>query len=695
MPALRWCGRKWRTSSDDFTFSGIFFFTLLLVSGVATLTRFGHDGNIVRMWDCPNASVVFARLYFSLGIIDVVGAVIFLITAVLSCRGTPFQVSRRRHVPLLLYFTTIVALLGFVICVIVAKYSVYDDEFHHCRSPTKHLLQAVIAFNFLVPVIYLFMIILVFDPDGRDRLDNLEEYELLWGQRCRLLCCSCFKPKRDDDAFKDVARTLAGLFRGYDLVPSDVVAGLLLVHGMQLRSLRLRHVNVQYPPAGDGCSERISLQAQRFPLLTEEQRQQVSELRRYSRFYLSAYGWPLYEYMNCCVGMPKLCCFDPFMSCRRHPGMHNGTVLYCDLTALLKFSGIPDEDVILTSWENRLFRPVFFVAVDRQTNSIIVSVRGTMSFVDCVTDLVATPSLLEVSETERDLHTTPDDYYVHGGMKQSAVYVFNELQQTGILESILTGEFKNHKLIVLGHSLGAGVATILSILLRTTEPRLRNRIRCLAYAPPGGLMSPALVSYSRSFVVGCFVGNDVIPRMAAHTFDNLRESIFDALANSSLPKSLLFVNMLRMDKMFDAASSTSNGGSLESFAFRNGLRHYTHTPLTESKKLFPPATLVHYCKAVVRGCCPGCPSLNSCFCGCKYKEVFVPKFETPSDVQVVICAPSMLSDHFPDRLFLVLEETDNQLESGELERFFFTPEDDIGYSGSNRSGSHDDLICLV
>ncbi|ORC92606.1 putative lipase domain protein [Trypanosoma theileri] len=694
MPALYWCGRKWRTSSDDFTFSGIFFFALLLASGVCTLTRFGR-GDVVKMWDCPDASGTFSGVYFSLGIVDIIGAVAFLITGALSCLGTPFQVSKRRHVPLFLYLTTFIALVGFVLCVIAAKYSMYDDEFRFCKNSTKHLLHAVIAFNFLVPIVYFFMMALVFDPDGRDQWDNLEDYEILWGQRCRLLCCSCFKSSREDDAFRDVAKTLAGLFRGYDLVPSDVVAGLLLVSGMQLRSLRLRRGNIRYPPAGDGCSERISLQAQRFPLLTEEQRQQLAELHTYSRFYMSVYGWPLYEYMHCCIGVPKLCCYDPFMCCRRHPGMHTGTVLFCDLTALLKVSGLPDEDIILTSWENRLFRPVFFVALDRSTNSVIVSIRGTMSFADCVTDLVATPSLLEVSESEREAHTTPDDYYVHGGMKQSAAYVLNELQETGILQDILTGQYKNQKLVILGHSLGAGVATILSILLHTTQPRLRDRIRCLAYAPPGGLLSPALVSYSKSFVLGCFVGNDVIPRMAAHTFDNLRESIFDALANSSLPKSLLFINILRIEKIVNGTSPSANGGSLESCTFRNALRNYTHTSLTDSKKLFPPATLIHFCKAVVRGCCSRCLTLNRFFCVCKCKEVFVPKFETPSDVQVVVCAPSMLKDHFPDRLFSVIEETHKQLESGELERFFSTQEDEIAYLGSARSFSHDDVTCLV
>lgn len=40
------------------------------------------------------------------------------------------------------------------------------------------------------------------------------------------------------------------------------------------------------------------------------------------------------------------------------------------------------------------------------------------------------------------------------------------------------------RLIIVGHSLGAGVAAILTILLKSSYPN----IACFAYSPPGGLM---------------------------------------------------------------------------------------------------------------------------------------------------------------------------------------------------------------
>jgi sn1-specific diacylglycerol lipase len=50
------------------------------------------------------------------------------------------------------------------------------------------------------------------------------------------------------------------------------------------------------------------------------------------------------------------------------------------------------------------------------------------------------------------------------------------------------GRYANMQLIVCGHSLGAGVAALLSLLLRPYFPNLK----CYAFSPPGALVSPDL-----------------------------------------------------------------------------------------------------------------------------------------------------------------------------------------------------------
>lgn len=54
---------------------------------------------------------------------------------------------------------------------------------------------------------------------------------------------------------------------------------------------------------------------------------------------------------------------------------------------------------------------------------------------------------------------------VHRGMLKSARYVLETLKQHNILDN-LTKMFPTYNLVVCGHSLGAGVATLLTLLLK-------------------------------------------------------------------------------------------------------------------------------------------------------------------------------------------------------------------------------------
>merc|ERR1719328_193626 len=80
----------------------------------------------------------------------------------------------------------------------------------------------------------------------------------------------------------------------------------------------------------------------------------------------------------------------------------------------------------------------------------------------------------------------------HKGMIDAAQYIYRKLKE----EHLLTRAFNSDKdqgtqsfdLVCVGHSLGAGTATILAIMLRQEFPNTR----CFAYSPPGGLLSGKL-----------------------------------------------------------------------------------------------------------------------------------------------------------------------------------------------------------
>lgn len=87
-------------------------------------------------------------------------------------------------------------------------------------------------------------------------------------------------------------------------------------------------------------------------------------------------------------------------------------------------------------------------------------------------------------------------------------------------------------LTLVGHSLGAGTAAILAILMRQDYPDLV----CFSYAPPGGLLSMPAQEYTQEFITSVVVGKDVIPRIGLRQMESLRADLINAIKRSVDPK---------------------------------------------------------------------------------------------------------------------------------------------------------------
>lgn len=61
----------------------------------------------------------------------------------------------------------------------------------------------------------------------------MRAYQDSWNQRCKLLFCCMGSSDRSRNSFTDIARLLSDFFRDLDVVPSDVVAGLVLLRKFQ------------------------------------------------------------------------------------------------------------------------------------------------------------------------------------------------------------------------------------------------------------------------------------------------------------------------------------------------------------------------------------------------------------------------------------------------------------------------------
>jgi sn1-specific diacylglycerol lipase len=712
MPALYWCFRRWRTGSDDFFWSGFVLGSVSLAAGIMAISRISDDGDVLD--GCPLASVEFRNSFHGLAVVSIIAGGLLLLTGAVSARGRIFDTSKRSLVPWLLYLGSLALLVQFVTSCIAASRAVYHGEASVCLTfLARSIIRASIALALASPSMFIIMMLVSFDPSGRKTFDNEDDYTRLWEKRCNLMCCCFTKHASGQEAFSEAAKTMAVVFRGYDLVPSDIAAGMLLLQGYQTHRRYQNTRVLKFPVDPLGREEVLSSQARPVAVLSVEQRATLDDIQHFAKYYLGAYGWMLYTFMNVVSGLPKLCAADAIMCCRtrRHNGVEHHETCGCDTTAMKKITGLRNDEIILTSFENTIYRPCFYVAKDSATNSVVVAIRGTMSLEDCITDMVATPAEIMLDDT------TNSRGWVHSGMLQSATNVLQILVKDGVLHEILQGRFATSNVVVVGHSLGAGTAAILSILLWTRYPALRNRFRCIAYAPPGGLLSQSTRKFCDSFMVGTVVGFDVIPRMSAQNFNHLRECLLAALTHTNASKAEVFCScccpqrlgerlqefqpdnessssmqtlrrVLDRGLTFDSAaigyedvverraSSTTAAvtiGPSSSGSPKGSPTEVRSMTTDRTIPLFPPLRMVHYVKMVRQGKSPCCPLTadggGSLWTRVVSNEIWCPTFIDTAELDFVVCHPMMTLDHFPDRVLDVIESTHKRLKSGELDRF--------------------------
>merc|ERR1719410_3065520 len=107
---------------------------------------------------------------------------------------------------------------------------------------------------------------------------------------------------------------------------------------------------------------------------------------------------------------------------------------------------------------------------------------------------------------------------------------------------MLEGEYQGYGLVVVGHSLGAGVAQLLCMLLSERYPN----VQCRAYAAPH-VCSKALAQHLGKRNISVVLGDDVIPRLSVRNSELLRDRMIAQAAHCNLPKWRIILGGLTQD----------------------------------------------------------------------------------------------------------------------------------------------------
>jgi len=333
----------------------------------------------------------------------------------------------------------------------------------------------------------------------------------------------------------------------------------------------------------------------------------LQDAAHFVRFASGAYGWKLLHdvFFEQSRGLAVSSLLDPGAAnvntlCRHVPGLTLSDVLRAD-------------------WCGDVFSPSYYVAVDHQTRSVVLALRGTLSPQDVITDAVAESVPFQIGAVSG---------FVHSGMLQGATMLAVELAPF-LCQELLSRP--GYNLVITGHSLGAGTASLLAIKLRETTPL---KPICYAFAPPC-VMSEALAIAAQGCGVRSFVlQGDVVCRLSVGSLEDLKHSAKWVITHTTGPIHRLLVLLKKSEAPWTQMSIFEDLCRLVACDPDRSL-----TPSFGSNaKLLPPGRIYQLCYP------PGAHPKN-----CWMEE------SAPRNFSRILVTERMFRDHLPHNYELALE----------------------------------------
>ena len=167
----------------------------------------------------------------------------------------------------------------------------------------------------------------------------------------------------------------------------------------------------------------------------------------------------------------------------------------------------------------------------------------------------------------------------------------------------------DYQLVIVGHSLGAGVASILSLVFK-----LENQypdVVCFSFCPPGGLLSIPAVEMSKEFMTSVVFGKDMVPRLSLHNAYQLLDNMRSKAEKNTSPKWLVQLRCLcaccsKCCKAYrvltdedDEIMQSSDVHTETSPVIPSGISHCSWSPDEEAgPPLYPPGNIIYLVEVI-------------------------------------------------------------------------------------------------
>lgn len=213
-----------------------------------------------------------------------------------------------------------------------------------------------------------------------------------------------------------------------------------------------------------------------------------------------------------------------------------------------------------------------------------------------------------------------------------------------------------YTLRITGHSLGAGIASILAIMLKRKHPTLR----CHCFCPPGCTLSTDMAESCKDFTTSYVLDHDIVPRISFDSLENLRHDMLDMIARLKVTK--LEANRAKpnvdKDTLLHRQDSTPPSKFQEQLdEFQEQINDAKTDRYLRSIPLFPPGKIIQLVKTAddeppAACCCSSSAAIDE-----KNNTPYAARWAQADDFKEITISSHFLDDHSTINVMRELERT--------------------------------------
>ena len=291
--------------------------------------------------------------------------------------------------------------------------------------------------------------------------------------------------------------------------------------------------------------------------------------------------------------------------------------------AISRHISVPEEDIVVMdlNYDGNCEYLRHMVAVDHKNKKVVLAIRGTFSLDEIMMDVAAFSREFCGGEAHSEMATMAEKVWDVAGTTVKTMLEKND----------------GYEFIVTGHSLGAGAACLLTILVETKKLLpTQQKVRCFAYAAPP-VFTPLEFIPKVVQATTCFVHqNDAVPSLSVNSVRHLLQELSavdnESQAMSRRERLKVILGIDSPPKELVASVLEADGRTVE--------------PKAGAPALLIPAEKIVWLKQDRNG----------------DDDSYHPEILTPVDMmrRGIRVNPEMLTDHFPPRYEHAFDHLDDE-----------------------------------